>query len=201
MRPVYAALLVLPALLLSSVALGKSPKRPVQHAQGFICGTTAGTELLHRPLFTHALGQERLSSQLRAFAPPKVTQAGDIAVIEDNGTLILGRGSFPFDLDNRTLRFVPNSLGGYDVSTKALSFDTNLGANLNAGDDTNNNGSFSGGFSFSFGGTAWNSVWVMSNGGVRFGTPGTNGVFSIEDVIAEKPAIAALFADFNPAQS
>ena len=48
-------------------------------------------------------------------APDAVSQdIGDIAVIEDDGTLLLARNSF--DIRNAGLRFERNGSGGYDVT-------------------------------------------------------------------------------------
>ncbi len=178
-----------------------SPEQSISPSGEVICGSTHDRSLLWRSLQTHATTLQQLAQRQSVSKPLGITQIGDIAAILDNGSLILGPGDFPFDLDNRTLSFSPNSLGGYDISTKTLSFDTNYGTNLQAGDDTNHNISFTGGFSFPYGGLIWSDLWIQSNGSVRFGSSGTSGSFSIEDFSAEKAVIAALFTDLNPATS
>ena len=68
------------------------------------------------------------------------------------------------------------------------------------GDDGNMNISFSSGNSFKFHGASYTSLNVHGNGYVTFGTPNTTG-FQIDPTtwISESPAIAGVYADWNPA--
>ena len=60
-------------------------------------------------------------------APDAVSQdIGDIAVIEDDGTLLLPRNSF--DVRSTGLRFERNGSGGYDVTQTTAAFRTALGS-------------------------------------------------------------------------
>ena len=92
------------------------------------------------------------------------TDVGNIAVIEADPT-ILQPGEL-FDLNNQTLTFTPPAGGGYTVSVGALSFDMNLGANLNLGDDGSFQQNLS--FNFAFFGVNRTSVFINANGNLTF---------------------------------
>ncbi|MCH8273012.1 MAG: hypothetical protein IIB41_07130, partial [Candidatus Marinimicrobia bacterium] len=123
----------------------------------------------------------------------------DVAVMVDDGTLLLPPAtSNPVDLDGLTLSFTPNSSGGYDVNRVDFTFDQTFGDDVQAGDDTNHEIDFTGGFSFPFFGSTWTSVWVRSNGNVTFGDIGEPDFFDPEDFNLELPMIAAFFVDLDP---
>ena len=92
------------------------------------------------------------------------TDVGNIAVIEADPT-ILQPGEL-FDLNNQTLTFTPQAGGGYTVSVGALSFDMNLGANLNLGDDASFSQALS--FTFPYFGVNRSAVFINSNGYLTF---------------------------------
>ncbi len=67
-------------------------------------------------------------------APDALDQdIGDIAVIEDDGTLLLSRNSL--DTRNLGLRFERNGSGGYDVTPTTATFRSSLGRRLTLTDD------------------------------------------------------------------
>ncbi|TFB09772.1 choice-of-anchor D domain-containing protein, partial [Candidatus Marinimicrobia bacterium MT.SAG.3] len=104
----------------------------------------------------------------------------------------------PFDLDGFTLFFSPNATAGYDVNRIPFSFDTVLGSNVFAGDDTNHEFNITSGFSFPFFGTNWTNIWVRSNGNVTFGDISNTIFFDPMDFELELPMIAAFFTDLDP---
>jgi hypothetical protein len=110
-----------------------------------------------------------------------------------------------FDLDNRTLRFTPNSAGGYNAELLPLSFDSDLGTDVTrefrVGQAPNANDgslSFDLGFSFPFFGTGFSSVFVNANGYVTFGANVLDPSESWIDLILGVRRIAALWDDLNP---
>jgi len=166
----------------------------------FICGTRSDHLLHIKADKLHALQKSRLN-KIRFVA--KITadrDDGDVAIIEDDGSLILppsAEGN-PFDLDGLTLLFTPNGSGGYNVTTKTFVFDIKFGDSVNAGDDTNHEFNLTNGFSFPYFGTAWTNIWVRSNGNVTFGATGNPDFFDPDDFNLELPMIAALFVDLDP---
>jgi hypothetical protein len=68
----------------------------------------------------------------RALAPAAV-RSGDIAVLSDDGSLVVGAN--PFDLGGSVLRFDPNGQGGYDVRRSAGALRADLGRRLRLADD------------------------------------------------------------------
>ena len=169
-------------------------------SNGFVCGTYPGR--VYDELRKHRINVARLQSQTFKKLTTVSRDVGDIAVIEDDGSLVAVPPFLSaFDLDGLKMHFSPNGSGGYDVSFVTFSFDTQLGTNVNAGDDTNHEITFSGGFTFSFFGTTWTDVWIRSNGDVTFGGIGNPDFFDPDDIFLELPMIAAFFADLNPAAS
>ena len=166
----------------------------------FICGTRSDHMLHSKAIKLNALQKSRLR---KIQFVPKVTadsDVGDLAIIEDDGSLTLPPSpANPFDLDKKTLLFTPNGSGGYDVTQKAFTFDTNLGTRPpNVGDDTNHEFNLTNGFSFPYFDTTWTNIWVRSNGNVTFGNIGNPDFFDPDDFDLELPMIAAFFTDLDP---
>jgi len=177
----------------------KRPAVPPAGNGGFVCGTYQ--ERMQDEMLASKIHQARLAGKNFIAAPARTYAAGNFAVIEDNGTMIIEPFINVFDLDTRRLHFAPNGSGSYDITSLPFAFDTNFGTNLNAGDDTNHRITFAAGFSFPFFGTTWDHVWIRSNANVTFGGIGNPDFFDPGDFFLELPIIAALFADLNPAAS
>src|SRR5688572_16022747 len=84
------------------------------------------------------LWRHRLAEAARARAQSAPAQVfdrdvGEIAVIEDDGTLLAPPN--PFDLRGAGLRFRPNASGGYDVSRMDATFRSRIGQRVPLGDD------------------------------------------------------------------
>ena len=91
----------------------------------------------------------------------KVSTKGNLIVLElDDDTL---GASNLFDLQNRTLRFMPAG-SRYRVQTSALQWDSDFGTALDGAEVTLHN------FAFPFSGKQWNSFRVGLTGSIRFGT-------------------------------
>ncbi len=149
------------------------------------------------------LHQVARADAARAFAlglePPSAAAAaprsGDIALLNDNGALVVGSNNF--DLGGVGLRFDPNAQGGYDVTRTSAAFHSDLGRRLSLGDDATSEEPL--GFSFSFYGAARGSAFVNSDGSLTF----TRGDVGTEDrslgrVLSGPPRAALFFADLDP---
>ncbi|MCH8289165.1 MAG: hypothetical protein IID12_08685, partial [Candidatus Marinimicrobia bacterium] len=176
---------------------GNIPNQPHDYNK-FICGTRADHALHLKSILSHAENVKRLSKIQLAPSVSADFDDGDVAVMVDDGTLLIPPGSNPFDLDGLTLLFTPNGSGGYDVATVEFTFDASLGTNLFAGDDTNHEFNLTGGFSFPFFNSTRTNIWVRSNGNVTFGAVGNPSFFDPADFGLELPMIAAFFGDLDP---
>jgi hypothetical protein len=124
-------------------------------------------------------------------------RSGDIAIINDNGALVVGANNF--DLAGVGLRFDPNAQGGYDVVRTSPGFRADLGRRLSLGDDATSEEPL--GFGFSFYGAALGSAFVNSDGNLSF----TRGDIASEDrslgrVLSGPPRAALFFTDLDPSK-
>jgi len=127
-----------------------------------------------------------------AVAQPR---SGDIAILNDNGSLVVGSNNF--DLGGVGLRFEPNAQGGYNVAQAAGTFRADLGSRLSLGDDATTEEALA--FAFSFYGAARSSVFVNSDGNLSF-TRGDDASTdrSLGRVLGGPPRAALFFADLDP---
>jgi hypothetical protein len=132
----------------------------------------------------------------RALAPAAV-RSGDIAVLSDDGSLVVGAN--PFDLGGSVLRFDPNGQGGYDVRRGAGALRADLGRRLRlADDDTSEEGIP---FAFPLYGAARTSAYVNSDGNLTFGEGDVaTDARSLGRLLAGAPRVAPFFADLDPAK-
>ncbi len=132
-------------------------------------------------------------------APFNAYQVGQIAVIEDNGTLVSEAN--PFDLAGAAMQFLrrPNQSMSAVRFTRGIK--TPFGTRLALGDDDSVEIEFPPDFRFPFGEAVYRSVFINSNGDLTFGTPGGGGfgAGSVTRFINGPPRIAALYTDLNPA--
>jgi hypothetical protein len=120
---------------------------------------------------------------------------GDIAVIEDDTTLMLRQNAF--DLKNTTLRFEKNSSGGYDVTRLDAALHQSLGNGISLTDDATSQQSIQ--FSFPYYNTTKTSVFVNSDGNLTFDesdTASTERGFT--RLLGGPGRIAPFFADLDP---
>jgi hypothetical protein len=122
-------------------------------------------------------------------------RSGDIAVVSDDGSMIIEAN--PFDLGGTALRFDPNPQGGYDVRRTSGGFRSDLGRKVVLGDDDTNEAPLA--FAFPFYRTARASSFVNSDGNLTFGKGDvdTSGR-SLGRVLSGAPRVAPFFADLNP---
>ena len=98
-----------------------------------------------------------------------VTGIGNVAVIQDDGSLV-GHQNL-FDLDQSTLRFTPRPEGGYFVEKIPLLWDDDPGTAISyeLQDFIGSREVQFESISFPFGGTDWNSLFINSTGSITFG--------------------------------
>ena len=132
-----------------------------------------------------------------AAAASLAPRSGDIAILNDNGSLVVGTNNF--DLGGVGLRFEPNGQGGYDVVRMSADFRGDLGRRVSLADDATSEEALA--FSFSFYGASRGSAFVNSDGNLTF----TRGDIATDDrslgrVLSGPPRVAAFFADLDPSR-
>jgi hypothetical protein len=145
-------------------------------------------------LWTHEASRRDRSRQA-AGTGAALADVGEVAVIQDNGDIILPASAF--DLGGVGLSFVPNSAGGFEVRRGDATFQSDLGSRLTLGDDDAS--STASGFTIPFYGKSQTSAWVNSDGNITFGESDT--ASSERDVarfLTGPPRIAVSFADLDP---
>ncbi|MCI0488502.1 MAG: hypothetical protein L0229_18090 [Blastocatellia bacterium] len=150
-------------------------------------------------LATEAAGGGRKSS----FVGPRISSIGDIAVIEDDGTIVVPPSKF--DLKNRSVLLAPDG-SGYRVTNGAVEFDSEFGTRLTgftddfdsafASDDGYLNIALEGA-RFPFSGSDYDEIFVGTNGYVTF--TGGDSVFNPSAAVlaSDLPRIAPLWADLD----
>ncbi|MDW8168611.1 MAG: hypothetical protein RML74_09070 [Acidobacteriota bacterium] len=114
--------------------------------------------------------------------------AGDIAVLHDDGTLM-----HVFDLMGKSVQFIPIGSGGFALSLSSLAFDDDLGQKLNLGNDDSVEIALP--FDFPFYGRDRNRVFVNSNGTLSFGG---RRLAPNPSTVSDLPMIAPLWTDLDP---
>lgn len=132
-----------------------------------------------------------LSAQTRQAASQDIN---DIAVIEDDGTLIVRPNAF--DLRGVGLRFEPNG-AGYDVAAAGPEFRTALGSPLALGDDDTTSQPIP--FPFEFFGRQFTALFVNSDGNLTFDeADNASTARGLSRLIGGPPRVAPFFADLDP---
>ena len=139
--------------------------------------------------------REAAPERARAAAVSRpAADVNDIAVLEDNGDLIIRAN--PFDLANRGLRFEP-SAGGYTVSAGSAEFRAPLGRALTLGDDESTTQSLTAPLTVF--GRQFTSLFVNSDGNITFDAADHESTTrGIARLLAGPPRIAPFFADLDP---
>lgn len=132
---------------------------------------------------------------------------GDIAVIEDNGTIISPPSKF--DLKNRSLLFTPDG-DGYSITRAKVDFNTDFGYRLGYffGADGKLLGNSDNGYreitllgsQFTFFGTAYDTIFISTNGYITFGRGDTDARLSASALATALPRIAPLWADLDASE-
>jgi hypothetical protein len=188
-------------LLSPGSAVPRDSRLPRAHG-AFACGTSP-----ERSRDAHArarYGQSRArfrserigGRQLQAQEPVAIAaDVGDVAVIEDDGTLITEPNAF--DLKTRAFRFEPLDRDSYRVVSSDTTFDSGGGTTVALGDDDASLQDL--GFQFSFYGETYTRVFLNSDGNLTFGQSDT--AHSDRDLgrfSSGPPRIGPYFADLDP---
>jgi len=152
-------------------------------------------------LFDHEMHARELAK--RKMAPLHAIQQdiGEIAVIEDNGTMLIGGEDNPFDLDLTSVELSSQGHDAYDVVCTDFAFDSTPGTQVSLGDDTCTYVAFSDGFTFPFYGTMYTGVYICSNGCLTFEEE--DEVYfqpSAAEFLYEEPRVGVFYADIDPTQ-
>jgi hypothetical protein len=171
----------------SLLALGA---RPIADKSVLVDGDPRGR--LEEALALHRAGAR---SRPSVSAPAPVEQdAGQIAVLQDQGDLILPAD--PFDLANAGLRFTPAPTG-YAVEDRPASFRSSLGQQLTLGDDDSVEVDVP--FGFRFFGATETKAFVNSDGNVTFVEEDKASTDrDIARVLTGPPRIAPFLSDLDP---
>ncbi len=190
---------VLAILLLCAAA---PPLGAASDPEAHWCGTSrSGLEIgiARHEHFERYLERERRAGRL---PPPvkshdTVRQVGDVAVIEDDGTLFLAPKVI--DLQGASMQYLRRPKGMSTVRSH-LDFKSVLGTRLDLGDDDAVLVEFPEGFRYPFGDEVYTEAWVNSDGNLTFGEPDTASTLrSVARFLDGPPRIAPLFTDLNPA--
>jgi hypothetical protein len=166
-----------------------------------VCGTHAGKTqeelFLHRQAVRHRpIGR----AQTPGFLPSR--DAGNIALIDDSNGVI-GRSN-PFDLNQKTLRFVPtkSQAVSYRFELEGVTYDATAAASgvpVKLGDDDTHE--FRLPFPFPFFGKIYTQIFVNSDGNTTFtGGDAASTDRSFGRFTGGLPRIAPLFTDLDPSQ-
>ena len=213
-----SACMVAPSLKASSAVERPSERENLSTAgrarsgKQFYCGyDSRGAE---DELHNHKLNALRLSSR-RAAAQgistmsgrndaPRSQDVGDVAVIEDDGTIIIPPSSF--DLKKRSVLFTPDG-DGYSITGADVEFNKDFGFRLGYffGADGNLLGNSDNGYrditllraNFTFFGVSYDKVFIGTNGYITFGAGDTSTNPSASALATALPRIAPLWADLD----
>ncbi|MEK6302972.1 MAG: hypothetical protein AABO41_19855 [Acidobacteriota bacterium] len=182
---------------------------------GFDCGydPRGAEDEVHAHRLNALRSKARLSAQVAADSitetsfGPRAEIVDDIAVIEDDGTIVVPPNNF--NLKKRSLLFTPDG-AGYRIERADFSFETDRGSKLRdfLGADgqpgTGNNGyreMILSGAPFPFYGIAYDTIYIGTNGYMTFGKGDTSARVSASSLGSEMPRIAPLWADLDVSDS
>ncbi len=176
--------------------------QPPKSTTSFVCGTSLernrnahARARYHRSRLSQRAAIARGAVQLALPARELQQDIGDVAVIEDDGTLITEANAF--DLSQRSFRFEPVSNAAYRVVTSSAVFDAGGGERVLLSDDDTVLTQL--GFAFTFFGRAYSSVYLNSDGNLTFGESDTASTArDLGRFSSGPPRIGPFFADLDP---
>jgi hypothetical protein len=134
-------------------------------------------------------------TQLKVGPDAATEDIGDIAVLQDEGDLVLRPNRL--DIQNIGLRWTRNGAGGYDVRKIDAAFRSNLGSRFTLEDDDSEPATLR--FNFSFYGRTQAQAFVNSDGNVTFEQDDRASTErNLTRVLTGPPRIAPFFADLDP---
>jgi len=120
---------------------------------------------------------------------------GDVAVIQDDGTIVSGPNLF--DLQGKAILFVPVSATAYAVTTRTEVFTAGTGTRVPLADDDSKNVPL--GATFVFYGQRYSTINLNSDGNLTFGEPDiSSSARDLGRFAWGPPRIGPLFADLDP---
>jgi hypothetical protein len=145
-------------------------------------------------LYRHRAAVDRRGVQ--PAAPPTAgVDIGEIAVLQDQGDLILPANRF--DLVSTGLRFSRNAAGGYDVARIEDSFRGTLGSRLTLSDDDSRPATVP--FQFPFYGRTQTTAFVNSDGNVSFEEEDRASTDrNVSRLLTGPPRVSPFLADLDP---
>ena len=199
-KSLYVSVLILALAFFPVEGLSRTTSpRPSQLSNHSFCGAYPGRifDELRKAKVVHQLVELRRSQLALRTNRVATGDVGNIAVIEDDGTIVSQAN--PFDLTGTNLRMTPNGTGAYALSTQPGSINQDLGTKLSLTDDDFREIAFPTGFKFPFFGTNYSSVFINSDGNITF----TQGDSAHTDRDLGRfnggvPRIAAIFDDLDP---
>ena len=133
-------------------------------------------------------------AQAEVVAPAATEDAGEVAVIEDDGSIFLSANAF--DLANTGLRF-RRSGAGYEVTRIDAAFRSSLGNRVTLGDDDTARVALPAGLGVF--GASFTEAFVNSDGNITFsGGDSASTSRSVGRFLNGAPRVAAFFADLDP---
>lgn len=148
-------------------------------------------------LWTHReyLDRNPRLEERRTVSPRNSVDVGDIAIVQDEGDLILPPNTY--DLRSVGLRFTRNGSGGYNVTRIDGNFRATLGARLTLDDDDSAPGTMP--FGFSFYGKSQTAVFVNSDGNITFEEADKSSTErNVARLLTGPPRVAPFLADLDP---
>jgi hypothetical protein len=146
-------------------------------------------------LWTHRAFVDRNRRTPRTLSARSHADVGEIAVLQDEGDLILPPNSY--DLRSLGLRFAKNGSGGYNVTRIDGNFRATLGTRLTLDDDDSAPGTVP--FGFSFYGKTQTTAFVNSDGNITFEEADKSSTErNVARLLTGPPRVAPFLADLDP---
>ncbi|HEY0511053.1 MAG TPA: hypothetical protein VGH73_04060 [Thermoanaerobaculia bacterium] len=161
------------------------------------CGTNrfgvVVSDAVHRK-HERRLARERAALGAAATVP-RASRAGNVAVLVDDGGLIVPADTF--DLAGGGLQFTGNRRG-VQITAVGNDFDPELGGKVTLADDASVPVSFANGFSFPFFGHTYSGMYLNSDGNLTFEEPEEQADRQLDVFLGGPPRIAPFLADLDP---
>jgi hypothetical protein len=201
---IYGRSVILPILCLLFVCLlfVAGPSRAATAPKDSLswCGTSpsgfAVSSAIHRDQLRRLEKQRAKGAAALSF--PEASRAGDVAVLVDDGSLVVQPKLL--DLDDFGLQYVPQKKGGLVVSPSSDPVAGDIGEQIVLGDDESRLVQFAKGFKFRFYNKSYTKMFVHSDGNLTFGVPDDgSSARDLGRLVGGPPRIAPLFTDLDPA--
>ena len=139
--------------------------------------------------------EPRTPGDRRGLSPRTNVDAGEIAIVQDEGDIMLPPNAF--DLTSTGLRFTRNGSGGYDVARITGTFRATLGSRITLTDDDSVARNVP--FSFSFYGKGQTAAFVNSDGNITFEEADHASTDrNVARLLTGPPRVAPFLADLDP---